>query len=219
MSQQQAKVKGVADIVFLVDTTGSMKPCIDQLKKSIAQFCQKLSSGNQAVDWRARVVGFRDREADGSQWIVGTDHTFVSTASELEDQLNVLSAEGGGDDPESGLDALWVVAHDTQWRQLGYAHRVIVVLTDQPPKNPMHPATVPSGQANDVLAVCEYLATNRIKVLVWAPYCEEWDLVGKIPRSQFNDVAKDTDTYEGLRNVQFPEVYETIARTVSTPLS
>lgn len=216
--QQGPKVKGVADIVFLVDSTGSMRPCIDQLRASIAQFCEQLSSGNQAVDWRARVVGFRDRDADGERWIIGQGHPFVSTASELQTQLTVLQPEGGGDDPESGLDALWVVAHETPWRPLGAAHRTIVVLTDQPPKPSMHPETVPADQPNDVYAVGQYLAEQHIKVLIWAPNCSEWDLLGKVPGSQFNDVARGGDTYEGLRNVQFPEVYQTIARTVSTPL-
>jgi von Willebrand factor type A domain len=216
--QAQTKLRGVADIAFLIDCSASMQPCIDQLKASVGDFCQQLSSGNP-VAWRARAVGFRDREVDGSEWVVGEDHKLVETEADLRHQLEAFSALGGGDAPESGLDALWIVAHETDWRPLGQAHRLIVLLTDAPPKNPMNAATVSPGQPNDVYAVGQYLAEQHIKVLLWAPQCAEWDLTGKVPGSQLNNVAAGGDVYDGLRNVKFPEVYKTIAKTVSVPVS
>src|SRR5688500_16258060 len=64
----RAKTKGVADIVFVVDVSGSMKPCIDALRVNIEAFIDSLGKGegnnNPPVkDWRAKVVGFRDVEA------------------------------------------------------------------------------------------------------------------------------------------------------------
>src|SRR3954465_4810159 len=41
--QQRAKTKGVADIVFVVDISGSMAPCIDALRKNIEAFIDSLS--------------------------------------------------------------------------------------------------------------------------------------------------------------------------------
>lgn len=217
VDQSGVKIRGVADIVFLVDSTGSMKPCIDQLKSSIGEFCRQLSSGNQAVDWRARVVGFRDRDEDGADWMVGEQSAMIATEAELGQQLEALVASGGGDDPESGLDALLVAGRDTPWRPIGTAHRLVVVLTDQPPKPTLHADTVPSGEANDVMAVGQFLASEHVKVLIWAPACHEWDLLGKIPGSQFHDVSAGGNVYAGLANVSFPDVYQSIARTVSTP--
>ena len=51
------KVKGVCDIVFLVDTTGSMQPAINDLKKNIKLFFKTLSNGDEngnaiVKDWR-----------------------------------------------------------------------------------------------------------------------------------------------------------------------
>src|SRR4051794_5328332 len=59
---QKAKTKGVADIVFMVDVTGSMSPCIDALRANIEIFIDSLSKGeaNNAPpvrDWRGKVVG------------------------------------------------------------------------------------------------------------------------------------------------------------------
>ncbi|HYQ15342.1 MAG TPA: hypothetical protein VEQ58_06290, partial [Polyangiaceae bacterium] len=113
--QPRAKTKGVADIVFVVDITGSMAPCIDALRKNIEAFIESLSHGDgnnvAAVrDWRGKVVGYRDiesAESEGLPWIV--DNGFVRDAAALKAQLAALKAEGGGDEPESLLDTLYKV--------------------------------------------------------------------------------------------------------------
>ena len=114
--QTRAKTKGVADVVFLIDVSGSMAPIIDALRKNIEAFVDSLSSGgaNNAApvrDWRGKVVGYRDIEAassEGIEWI--EDHPFVRDTAALKEQLASLRAQGGGDEPESLLDALYKVA-------------------------------------------------------------------------------------------------------------
>src|SRR5262249_62077712 len=61
---QQPKVKGVADIVFLIDATGSMGPCISAVKQNIKTFVGTMTTpdpngGAVVKDWRAQ--GVRDR--------------------------------------------------------------------------------------------------------------------------------------------------------------
>jgi len=78
----KAKTKGVADIVFMVDSSGSMAPCIDALRTNIEAFIDSLSKGeaNNAPpirDWRGKVMGYRDVEAAqprhrSSQRLMGT---------------------------------------------------------------------------------------------------------------------------------------------------
>jgi hypothetical protein len=112
----RAKTKGVADIVFLVDVSGSMQPCLDALVRNIEVFVDSLSRGdaNNAApvkDWRGKVVGYRDFDSapsEGLPWI--EDHPFVRDAVALKAQLATLRAQGGGDEPESLLDALYTVA-------------------------------------------------------------------------------------------------------------
>src|SRR5918998_406883 len=114
--QARSKTKGVADIVFVVDVSGSMAPCIDALRKNIEAFIDSLSQGgpNNAApvrDWRAKVVGYHDIEAaqsEGLPWIV--DNPFVRDTGTLKAQLSALQAAGGGDEPESLLDALFKIA-------------------------------------------------------------------------------------------------------------
>ena len=135
--------KRVVDLVFLVDVSGSMSPCIDGLKKSIDDFFLYLTDETKnklAIrDWRAKVVGFRDVSADGDKWI--ENNPFVTTAEEIHDQLQGLRARGGGDEPESLLDAILSVADmeetDVQedpdpgkWRHRHAAARAVCVFSD-----------------------------------------------------------------------------------------
>src|SRR5688500_4098972 len=85
----RAKTKGVADIVFLLDVSGSMALVIDALRRNIEVFIDSLSTGdaNNAApvkDWRGRVVGYRDAEHD-RDWYV--DNPFVRDAVALKAQL------------------------------------------------------------------------------------------------------------------------------------
>ncbi len=61
----ETKVKGIVDIVILMDVTGSMQTCIDAVKQSVATFISSMTStdannGAPIKDWRLKVVGCRD---------------------------------------------------------------------------------------------------------------------------------------------------------------
>ena len=150
---KQYKNSGIADIVFLIDATGSMRPCIDALRDNINKFIDMLTdttgNGSPVTDWRARVVGYRDYTADGSTsygWL--NDNPFTRDVSALRSQLAALTPRGGGDVPESLLDAMMAVAttgsidlqatgdedNTNKWRTPGSAARIVIVL-------PMRPTT------------------------------------------------------------------------------
>lgn len=162
MSGQQQKVKGVVDIVFLLDATGSMASCIDALKDNIHAFVSGLTApdpnGTTVVqDWRAKVVGYRDYEVDGRHALV--DQPFVNSVQAIRGQLDALEADGGGDEPESLLEALYAVATmpatergaeplPDHWRYRSSAMRVVVVFTDASYKKKM---VAPPGATFDDL--------------------------------------------------------------------
>jgi len=74
MSQESlAKKKGIADIIFLLDISGSMGPCIEALKSNIGTLVDYMVNPGpnaEAVvkDWRIKICGYRDAKADGSAW-------------------------------------------------------------------------------------------------------------------------------------------------------
>jgi hypothetical protein len=206
--QARAKTKGVADIVFLVDVSGSMAPCIDALRTNIESFVDTLSKGegNNAPpvrDWRAKVVGYRDVEAaqsEGIPWIV--DSSFVRDASSLKSQLGQLRAEGGGDVPESLLDALFKIASmeaipkgsqaedPAKWRYRSDAARVVIVFTDAPFKETMSIQEAKGGSLQDV---ANLIMANRIILSLFAPNFEGYDRLSQIDKSEWEVVE-----YEGL---------------------
>ena len=206
--QARAKTKGVADLVFLVDVSGSMSTCIDALRKNIETFIDSLSRGdaNNASpvrDWRAKVVGYRDIEAaesEGLPWIVNNE--FVRDAATLKSQLAALQANGGGDEPESLLDALYQVAtmeatpkgsqtEDAgRWRYRSDAARVVIVFTDASFKETLNIQQAKGGSLQDVANV---IMANRIILSLFAPNFEGYDRLSQIDKSEWEVVE-----YEGL---------------------
>lgn len=204
----KAKTKGVADIVFMVDSSGSMAPCIDALRSNIEAFIDSLSKGeaNNAPpirDWRGKVVGYRDVEAaqsEGIPWI--EDAPFVRDTNELKAQLAALKAEGGGDEPESLLDALFKAASmeatpkgsqtedPNKWRYRSDAARVIIVFTDASFKETMSIQEAKGGSLQDVANV---IMANRIILSLFAPNFEGYDRLSQIDKSEWEVVE-----YEGL---------------------
>ncbi|WP_324808413.1 hypothetical protein SH584_02890 [Sphingomonas sp. LY29] len=206
--QSREKTKGVADIVFVVDISGSMAPCIDALRQNIETFVGTLASGdaNNAApvkDWRAKVVGYRDIEAaesDGLPWIV--DNQFVRDPAELKGQLAALQASGGGDEPESLLDTLYKVAtmeatakgaqtvEGAKWRYRSDAARVVVVFTDASFKETM---SIPEASGGSLQDVANVVMANRVILSIFAPNFEGYDRLSQIDKSEWEVVE-----YEGL---------------------
>ncbi len=204
----RAKTRGVADIVFLVDVSGSMQPCLDALVRNIEVFVDSLSRGdaNNAApvkDWRGKVVGYRDLESadsEGLPWI--EDHPFVRDAVALKAQLGTLRAQGGGDEPESLLDALYTVAtmeaspkgaqgeEPTKWRYRSEAARVVVVFTDASFKETLQ---IPQAKGGSLQDVANVVMANRIILSLFAPNFEGYDRLSQIDKSEWEVVE-----YEGL---------------------
>ena len=208
LPQTRAKTKGVADLVFLVDVSGSMATCIDALRGNIEAFIDSLSRGdaNNAApvrDWRAKVVGYRDFEAaehDALPWLV--DNPFVRDAGALKSQLAGLQAAGGGDEPESLLDALFTVAsmpatakgaqlEDAgKWRYRSDAARVVIVFTDASFKETMGIEAAKGGSLQDV---ANLIMANRVILSLFAPNFEGYDRLSQIDKSEWEVVE-----FEGL---------------------
>jgi von Willebrand factor type A domain len=206
--QARAKTKGVADLVFVVDVSGSMATCIDALRKNIETFVDSLSRGDgnnvaPVRDWRGKIVGYRDiesAESEGLSWIV--DNEFVRDVGALKAQLSALKAEGGGDEPESLLDTLYKVAsmqaspkgsqtEDPQkWRYRSDAARVVIVFTDASFKETM---SIPEAKGGSLQDVANVIMANRIILSLFAPNFEGYDRLSQIDKSEWEVVE-----FEGL---------------------
>jgi len=203
MPNQQEKVKGVVDIVFLVDVTGSMGSCIEALKNNISTFIDVLTTQDAnnscpVKDWRARVVGYRDFEADSEPFV---DQPFVADASQLKSQLALLKADGGGDEPESLLDALYKVISIGQtekgaepdprkWRYRSSAARVVVVFTDASYKETM---VIPEAKGGTYMDIANLAVNDRIILSIFAPDMPCYDHLAEIDKSEYEAIPVDSD--------------------------
>lgn len=227
--QDSTKVKGVADIVFLLDVTGSMQPCIDALVRNIGVFIDTLTTrdannANPVRDWRAKAVGYRDFTVDSEPYV---DNPFVRDSTALKGQLAALRANGGGDEAESLLDALFKVAtmpasggQDSEdaslWRHKHAAARVVVVFTDAPYKPTMSIPEANGGAWQDIANRC---AENRIILSLFAPDRECYNDLASIQRSEYFPIggANPQQALVDFTSDQanFQKTLEQLARSVS----
>lgn len=229
MSQEMlgggAKVKGVVDIVFLIDASGSMTECIDAVKDKIGVFISELSGGQVPIkDWRARVIGYRDAKCDGDQWLV--TNPFVSNdQAALTAQLSSLEAKGGGDEPESLIDALleicsWnavqktEVADNCSWRHFTDARRSVVLFTDAT----YHPDAKSGATMSDVFT---QITAMKLELQYIVPDAPCYDSLESLPYALPIERIASPYVAELKRMVaetsQFTEVMKAMARTITQP--
>jgi hypothetical protein len=127
-----------ADVVFVLDVTGSMDPARDGIRDGIEGFAAQLEA--HKIDFRIALVAFRDLTNPQDETINGLklmqvlqfkDGPFTTDVTAFKSQVKGLVARGGGDDPESSLEAV-ATACDLKFRKS--ATKVLLLITDAPPK-------------------------------------------------------------------------------------
>ena len=100
-------MEGTADIVFVIDTTGSMSSYINSVKNNIISLAQEIENAGVSARWA--LVDYRDITCDGqySTHIVmnGASEWYVS-AEQYREAIAGLYVDGGGDAPECAIDGL-----------------------------------------------------------------------------------------------------------------
>lgn len=211
IEQVASKVKGVADIVFCIDATGSMQPCIDKVKSNIGSFVEtiKTSNPNQPIDWRARIIGYRDFNVDAEP--ITLENEFVTTPEELQKQLAGINADGGGDEPESTLDAILYAVLKSQWRTP--CHKTVVVFTDATPLENLNLRTTTELGIPDSFEVFKQsLHEKHIKLFLYGP---KHPIYQELSMESNMIVEQMDNAGDGLMNLDFKKILETIGKTVT----
>ena len=120
------------NIALVVDTTGSMGYDIQVVKRNLTAFVQEIAASGAIP--RVSLIEYRDYLEDGE------DSTVVHTTpdysvwyddvSQIVAEIDTLEADGGGDAPESLLDALGYVCNDDTMTFNASAAKFAIVLTD-----------------------------------------------------------------------------------------
>ena len=106
-----------ADIIFVLDVTGSMSDEIDKVKNNIIEFADSLSY--RGIDYRLGMVTFLD--------VVENVYPFTTDVQYFQSLVDQQYAHGGGDEPENSLQALMEA---TKYPFREKANRVVVWITD-----------------------------------------------------------------------------------------
>lgn len=170
------------DIVVVFDCTASMGPHIQALKKTVSGFSQDLEDNN--IDCRLGLVEYRDLKI-GEETLV---HGFANSPETFRSWVGRLTDSGGGDEPESAIDALYS-AMGMDFRS--EATRIIVLITDASAHDPGE-----NGKTmNDVIASVK---AQKIIVYVIGPdlpgYRSLSDCMGGILFS----ISRDPDEFRRI---------------------
>lgn len=124
-----SNVSGQADIVFVIDTTGSMYDSISNVVTNVTAFATALSE-NYNVQINYGLIDFRDLEEDGAgttKIIKNGSSEWFSDTSDFIAKVKSLKVDGGGDYNECDVDAL-ETARRMDWRSS--ADKFVILITD-----------------------------------------------------------------------------------------
>lgn len=209
---------GCRDLVVLIDVTMSMKPCMEAMKKNISFLIETLENhkddngDSEFPNWRVMIAGYRDVVANPSNWFV--QFPFTNDVNQLRANLAHpdMECKGGGDEPESLLDALYKLTFDMpqtggqdepeglKWRsnlKPVSCRKVIVFFTDASFK----PVTASGKTVNDVITVIE---NDRIKVICVCPQAPCYAELGGCS-TQFEYAFYSETAYDHLGKGDTPE--------------
>ena len=212
--------RNCADIVFCIDASGSMKPCIDAVRNNIEKLLEGLQSDMQTTwDVRFDFLAFHDSK-DGVHWYksVGLPtmplfeaiykngdkgKLFTKDLAAFKAGLNGIEVEG----EEEQLLAL-DIAMDFPWRPSDGCHRVVVLLTDES----VETGVCVDEQKKQIDTLIAKVMDKRIKLFIIAPESDGFYRLSSADRCEYDDSGSEQG---GLRNVDFSMMMSAIGKSVS----
>ncbi|MFL5735676.1 MAG: vWA domain-containing protein, partial [Chloroflexia bacterium] len=119
------------DLVFLVDATGSMGDELDKIKSTVDTIASRIEQLPGSSKPRLGLVAYRDRGDD----YVTRLWDFTDNVGQFSSNLSQVTAEGGGDEPESVSAGLHDAIHLPGWADNSHGRhlRMVVLVGDAPP--------------------------------------------------------------------------------------
>ena len=108
-----AQAKPVVEVVFVLDTTGSMGQLIESAKRKIWSIATSILDSSANAEVRMGLVAYRDI---GDDYVTKT-FDLTTDIQDIYAHLLDLKAQGGGDWPESVNEALYVAVTKLAWSE------------------------------------------------------------------------------------------------------
>lgn len=203
------KITYNVDMVFCIDATGSMAGLINTVLENALNFYQDVidtmkKKNKEISSLRVKVIAFRDYLADKDDAMKTTDFfSLPGDAEEFRKCISMIVADGGGDIPEDGLEAVGYAIR-SDWDKQGAKRRhVIAVWTDAPTHELGHGRSAgnyPENMAEDFSVLTEwwgdsqnpgYMDQHAKRMILFAPnepywknISDSWDNVMHYPSSK-----------------------------------
>lgn len=123
------EAKPQVEVVFCLDTTGSMVGLLEGAKSKIFSIYNQIISGKPAPALKVGLIAYRDR-----------GDAYVTKVLDLTDDLDAVfgelkgfRADGGGDQPEAVNEALHAAVHKIKWSESNKTLKIIFLVGDAAP--------------------------------------------------------------------------------------
>jgi von Willebrand factor type A domain len=215
------------DIVMCIDATGSMSPIIGKVKENALRFYDDLATlmrqkSKQIDKLRVKVIAFRDYYVDGDKSMETSEFlTLPDQKDEFKKFIDAIQADGGGDEPENGLEAL-ALAIQSDWSKEGDKRRQIVLLWTDASTHPLefkaeskpqnYPNSIPKN-FDDLSDLWDGQTMSRAskRLIMYTPDAYAWT---DIANHWENTIQYPSKAGEGLNEVDYQTILDAIANSV-----
>jgi von Willebrand factor type A domain len=178
----RVSTKHAVDVVFAVDTTGSMGGLIEGAKRTVWSIATHIRTADPDAQLRIGLVAYRDIGDD----YVTRDFPLTADLDAVFAELSGYQAAGGGDTPEDVDAALYDVVHKMQWRD--GAKKLVFLVGDAPPASR---GDVPAFAVSAREAGDRQIIINTIRC-GWDPDAERtWQQIASLAHGQFSTIQQD----------------------------
>lgn len=170
------------DIVFAVDTTGSMGGLLDGAKRTVWSIANQVRDLDKNADLHVGLVAYRDLGDD----YVTKDFALTSDLDAMYANLTSFQADGGGDVPENVDAALYDAVHKMQWRP--GAKKMIFLVGDAAPASR---GEVPTFGVTAAEAAHANITINTIRCGQDSDTARAWQQIAMVGNGAFSTIEQN----------------------------
>ena len=188
---QSSTLQPNVNVVFIIDTTGSMDNYITAVKDRAINFSQILSERN--INFKLGLIGFGDLY-EGEK---PTIYNYTTDVAKFSKQVKKIPRTYGGDIPESSLEALEVAAKSMAQKD---ASNIFILITDAPPH-------IPTKTGKTAEEIAQLLQESGVTTYIAARQ-------DRLSREGYTPLVKNSGKYYNMRE-EFYDILDNIAISIT----
>jgi hypothetical protein len=215
------------EIALCIDQTASMGPIIEQVKMKALSFSDDLrvaldAKGKRIDALHVRVIAFRDFFYDAAPIMESDFFRLPEQNDQFRAYVTSLTPDGGGDEPESGLEAL-SLAIKSPWTKGAARNRQLVVVYTDASAHALEEASgrdlagYPQGmpknldELTDLWEGDDYVDSMAKRLIIFAPDSAGWT---EIAGSWEKTIHLVSEAGMGMAEQDYTTILDSIANSV-----